>query len=883
MKKALKLLGTFLFVSFTLITNAQVGINSDGSSPDASAMLDIKSTTKGILIPRMTTAERTAIGTPATGLMVFDIDEAAFWYYNGAAWSAIGGSSAFTSENGITHSNNNSDDFVFGTDNLDYSSGTEYKLFFDKSKGAFRAGAITGTKWDESNIGNFSIGFGSDTKASGAISASFGSGTTANGSISTSFGSGTTASGSISTSFGINTTAIGNSSTSFGNSTTASETASTSFGFFTVASGAASTSFGNSTTASGTASTSFGAFTSAYSYAEIALGSYNTVYTPDNATGFDSDDRVFVIGNGTSVAARSDAMVVYKNGNTQINGDLTISGSFTNGNTAFLSENGITHSNNNNDDFVFGVDSLNYGSGTEYKLFFDKSKGAFRAGTVAGTYWDESNRGDYSIGLGYNTKASGNYSTSFGSSTTASGSYSTSFGSSTAASGSYATSFGRNTTAYSYGETALGSYNTVYTPNNITGFDSDDRLFVIGNGTTSARSDAMIVYKNGNTQINGDLTISGHLILTDTIGFSSKNGITYSNNNSDDFVFGADSLNWGGGFESKMFFDKDKGAFRAGTAVGTHWDEDNIGNTSTSFGFFTTASGDVSTSFGAGTIASGEHSTSFGTGTTASAKSSASFGFETTASGELSTSFGYKTTASGRNSISCGANSIASGDYSISLGTNTIAYSYAETVLGSYSTVYTPDDTLAFDIDDRAFVIGNGTSTSARSDAMIVYKNGSVWMQGDLTVNSTSYTSDIRLKENINTSKYGLNDILNIKVRDYQFKKDTTAHLHTGFLAQQLHTVFPHAVHIGGDDENINPWTVDYASLTPLLVKGTQEQQVIIDDLKLKQQQQQIIIEEQQQQIKTLQTQIQKVNQLEAKLNALLKNNNATVSTNAKK
>ena len=45
--------------------SAQVGINTDGSDPDGSAMLDVQSTDKGMLIPRMTTIQRTAVSTPA--------------------------------------------------------------------------------------------------------------------------------------------------------------------------------------------------------------------------------------------------------------------------------------------------------------------------------------------------------------------------------------------------------------------------------------------------------------------------------------------------------------------------------------------------------------------------------------------------------------------------------------------------------------------------------------------------------------------------------------------------------------------------------------------------------------------------------------------------
>ncbi|MCP4045700.1 MAG: hypothetical protein GY732_06880, partial [Gammaproteobacteria bacterium] len=70
---------------------AQVGVNTDGTAPDGSAMLDVKSTTKGMLVPRMTTAQRTAISSPATGLLVFDETTDGFWFYNGSIWKGLSG------------------------------------------------------------------------------------------------------------------------------------------------------------------------------------------------------------------------------------------------------------------------------------------------------------------------------------------------------------------------------------------------------------------------------------------------------------------------------------------------------------------------------------------------------------------------------------------------------------------------------------------------------------------------------------------------------------------------------------------------------------------------------------------------------------------------
>gem|GEM_PF-1493134 len=85
---------TLVVNSSFLITSAQVGINEDGSSPSVSAMLDVKSTTKGMLTPRMTAAQRTAISSPATGLLVYDTDTKTFWYYDNAKWNEIPNSAA---------------------------------------------------------------------------------------------------------------------------------------------------------------------------------------------------------------------------------------------------------------------------------------------------------------------------------------------------------------------------------------------------------------------------------------------------------------------------------------------------------------------------------------------------------------------------------------------------------------------------------------------------------------------------------------------------------------------------------------------------------------------------------------------------------------------
>lgn len=76
--------------TFTGISNAQVAINADGSSPDNSAMLDVKSASKGVLFPRMSGTQRDQIASPATGLIIFNSTSNAYEYYTGALWVKLG-------------------------------------------------------------------------------------------------------------------------------------------------------------------------------------------------------------------------------------------------------------------------------------------------------------------------------------------------------------------------------------------------------------------------------------------------------------------------------------------------------------------------------------------------------------------------------------------------------------------------------------------------------------------------------------------------------------------------------------------------------------------------------------------------------------------------
>lgn len=91
MKKSVLLLASALILSASI--NAQdngVSISSGSSVADPTAMLDVQSTTKGILIPRLTTVERDAIVNPATSLIIYNSTDLSFQYFDGSNWKVIG-------------------------------------------------------------------------------------------------------------------------------------------------------------------------------------------------------------------------------------------------------------------------------------------------------------------------------------------------------------------------------------------------------------------------------------------------------------------------------------------------------------------------------------------------------------------------------------------------------------------------------------------------------------------------------------------------------------------------------------------------------------------------------------------------------------------------
>ncbi|MEL7249601.1 MAG: FG-GAP-like repeat-containing protein [Bacteroidota bacterium] len=453
----------------------------------------------------------------------------------------------------------------------------------------------------------------------------------------------------------------------------------------------------------------------------------------------------------------------------------------------------------------------------------------------------------------------------------------------------------------------------------LTGIAGDD----LGNHTATQVLDLANNHLSNADTVTAVAFVGDGAALTNlSTPFTSANGLTQSTSDEDDFVFGADSLNYGGGLEYKVFFDRSKGAFRAGRISSTNWDEGNIGDYSVAIGSNAIASGNSSTAFGKGEStgtssfstglakASGDYSAAVGVGE-ASGSYALAYGILNVAGGNYSLAGGANSNATGNFATAIGSTLTASGSVSTTIGYNLEAPSFGEFVIGVNSTNYTPANTLAIDPTDRLFTVGNGANDTDRSDALKIYKSGitkfagtaslsnnyvftienttnentvrndglkivaghdtfnsfrnrfirfttpSGTLCGEITQesnNSVNYgtTSDLRLKENIRPTRYGLTAVLDIQVSDYNYKNEPEEQVKTGFLAQQLYHIYPIAVSPGGEDENIDPWTVDYSKLTPLLVKGMQEQQAIIDELKRKN-------ERLERQLLTLETQVSQI------------------------
>ena len=379
----------------------------------------------------------------------------------------------------------------------------------------------------DTTIGTCSVAIGLDVEASGAYSHAEGKNTiasgqaahaegsfltsigsepstrysTASGSFSHSEGSGAIASGGSSHAEGVKTTASGYSSHAEGYSTTASGEDSHAEGYNSLARGYHSHSEGKNTTASGVNSHAEGLDTIANHKSQHASGEFN-VQDSSSALATDRGNYVEIVGNGTADNARSNARTLDWNGNERLKGSLYIQCDANSaGGNKVATETQVsakadkadtvldtTLSRGRKEDTTLGVGSFAFG----YQV------------TASGNYshaecQESTASGMYSHAEGNNTTASGTASHAEGYYTQASGLYSHAEGCATVAYGNYSHAEGQGTEARGRHQHASGQYNVV---------DGNETYAeIIGNGTSSGRSNARTLDWSGNERLKGDLYV----------------------------------------------------------------------------------------------------------------------------------------------------------------------------------------------------------------------------------------------------------------------------------------------------------------------------------------------------------------------------------------
>jgi hypothetical protein len=332
-----------------------VGINPTGSAAHASAILDVSSTEKGILIPRVTEVQRSAIAGPATGLLVYQTNGAptGFYYYNGTQWQALGGAdnlgnhsatqnialgSNYISRTGAANTGLriNVDNMLqyraVNTNNVlgdrfrvDNSGGVVaigelgigiipsvnagVRMMWHPFKAAFRAGGVDGSQWDEAGTGFYSVALGTNTVASAlgsfavgdraqasAINAiSMGNLTSASGAAAIAVGASSTASGFASVTMGFSNRALGDGSVAIGYRNSSTQDYAISIGYRAVARHTGALALSDASTTDSLLSTNNNQFNARYA------GGYRLFTNATRTTG------VSIVAGGGSWATISDS------------------------------------------------------------------------------------------------------------------------------------------------------------------------------------------------------------------------------------------------------------------------------------------------------------------------------------------------------------------------------------------------------------------------------------------------------------------------------------------------------------------------------------------------------------------------------------------------
>ncbi|MFN8242609.1 MAG: hypothetical protein U0X40_01035 [Ferruginibacter sp.] len=291
-------LAALLLLGSSTVLSQSLSVNNTGSPAHSSAILDVSGTGKGVLVPRMSKAQRNAIAGPATGLLVYQDapDSTGFYYFNGSAWLWLAVAAA--QKGWLTTGNTGTDtsvNFIGTTDNMPirFKQNNSWLGQLNKNTGNYFLGSGTGQK---NTSGTANTAFGD----SALFSQSFSNGGVPYATYNTAFGSKALFSNQPSSAFdGIYNTAIGNqalylNTTGLGN-TAMGESAlkNNTTGYSNVALGVSAMS--NNKTGGNNVAVGYGAG-NGFPGGSDSVSS--AVFVGNSAGGFNNRDRIVGIGSG---------------------------------------------------------------------------------------------------------------------------------------------------------------------------------------------------------------------------------------------------------------------------------------------------------------------------------------------------------------------------------------------------------------------------------------------------------------------------------------------------------------------------------------------------------------------------------------------------------
>ena len=477
----------------------------------------------------------------------------------------------------------------------------------------------------------------------------------------------------------------------------------------------------------------------------------------------------------------------------------------------------------------------------DIRMLFDKTNGAFRAGTAASNQWDSVNRGTNSTALGNNNIASGINSFAVGSSNTASG---------TSISNDTTVAIGDNNIASGLNAIAIGERNissgsksfTFGTANNVTGSfsiaigngildgnpDNNNNVYgtqSIAIGTTNTIGDPVDGTKNST---DGSIVIGTSNILT---SHTSGTPITGTSQNS--FILGSNCTVTGAN------------SFAIG--YGTSGTKNTASGTgSFAIGYQNTSTGTNSFAIGNNNTATGDNSVAIGYGTSGTSGTS---GTKNNAGNTGSVSIGYQNDSTGVNSVAIGSNNAATGNNSFAIGqscdTKTVTGAICMGYKATIDTQYGPANA-AYNFFWNGDTVGNNVYASAPGSACfrlgrnnningirysefrIEIPAGSggsgyaVWMDSNGV--GWQNSSDINLKENLVEQNYSdiLTKIMEMPIYTYNFKGADHINKCFGPVAQDFNRLFV---------TNCNPLGISSSNLASVTLSGVKGVKLGLDNL----------------------------------------------------